>query len=142
MSYNNNNLSSQEQDDIAAAETKIRSGTSRRTEIRGQVKNCHIPALKARNALLVSYCELVSGTPLSYGDLYIKMEDNMWHATAVYDKSQSNEVREIHVTVDPLTYDLIAATKLTTSQYADPKVSGHTSKIKIKKEASPCIHDN
>jgi len=137
-----NNLSSHELDAIAAADTKIQSGTSRRTEVRDQVKDRYVPALKARNALLVSYCEMVSGTPLSYGDLYIKMEDNMWHATAVYDQRQSNEVREIHVTVDPLTYDLIAATKLTTSQYTDPKVSGHTSKIKIKKETSPCIHDD
>lgn len=133
-------LSAKEQNDIAAADTKIRTGTSRRQEIRSQVKDTQAPALKARNELLVSYCELVSGKVLEHGDLYIKMQDNLWQVTVVFECKEKNTTQEVNITVDPLTCDLVCASKMTTSQYADPKVHNHTSKIKIK-PPSPCIHD-
>lgn len=140
MNSRTSRLSLQERNDIASADTKILTGNSRTHEMRSQFKDTQKPALRARNELLVAYCELVSGRSLKCGDLLIIMRDNLWEATVVFECEEKNTTQQVNVTVDPLTFDLVCASKMTTSQYSDPKVNGHTSKIKIK-PPSPCIHD-
>ncbi len=140
------NLSQQQKDSIAAAETKIKTNDKGKSRARQHAKVEHPAALKARNKLLLSYCELAANLSINSGDLYIKMHNNHWVATAVSSFPEENKMMEVEITVDPLTFDLVSVTKVVTSHYANSKVSGHLARIRFNQEneqgTSSNIHDD
>ncbi len=129
-------LSQEEKDNIAAAETKIKTNSEGKGRVRKHARVEHPAALKARNKLLINYCELAASQPIKSGDLYVKMHNNHWVATAVCTVEAENKMLEVEVTVDPLTCDLVSVTKVVTSHYSNSKVSGHLARIRINQEDS------
>lgn len=129
-------LSKKEKDDIAAADTKIKTNSEGKGRVRKHAKIEHPAALKARNKLLVNYCELAASQPINSGDLYVKMHNNHWVATVVCTYEAENKMLEVEITVDPLTFDLVSVTKIVTSHYSNSKVSGHLARIRINQEDS------